>query len=132
VRASARLIREWHPQPTPTWITNVPSLRQPGLVEGFARALARALGLQYRAALEKHADVPEQKHLLNDILQCTNARDSFRADRSRVLLASPVLLVDDTVDSRWTLTVCAALLREAGSGPVIPFALAAAIGTARP
>lgn len=132
VRASARLIREWNPQPTPTWITNVPSLRRPGLVEGFARALARALGLQYRAALEKHADVPEQKHLLNDILQCTNARDSFRADRSRVLLASPVLLVDDTVDSRWTLTVCAALLREAGSGPVIPFALAAAIGTARP
>jgi len=36
----------------------------------------------------------------------------------------PVLLVDDIVDSRWTLTVAAWLLREAGSGPVWPLALA--------
>ncbi|MEW5926266.1 MAG: hypothetical protein AB1941_02150 [Gemmatimonadota bacterium] len=39
-------------------------------------------------------------------------------------IAGPVLLVDDTVDSRWTFTVVAALLRQAGSGPVFPFALA--------
>ena len=38
----------------------------------------------------------------------------------------PVLLVDDIVDSRWTLTVIAALILEAGSGPVWPLALAAA------
>ena len=36
----------------------------------------------------------------------------------------PVLLLDDMVDSRWTLTVCGFLLREAGSGPMFPFALA--------
>jgi ATP-dependent DNA helicase RecQ len=35
-----------------------------------------------------------------------------------------VLLVDDVVDSGWTLTVLAALLRQAGSGPVLPLALA--------
>jgi ATP-dependent DNA helicase RecQ len=33
-----------------------------------------------------------------------------------------VLLIDDIVDSKWTLTVIAALLRQAGSGPVFPFA----------
>jgi ATP-dependent DNA helicase RecQ len=38
----------------------------------------------------------------------------------------PVLLVDDVVDSGWTFTVLAALLREAGSGPVLPVALAIA------
>jgi len=37
-----------------------------------------------------------------------------------------VLLVDDLVDSRWTMTVAGALLREQGSGPVLPFALAEA------
>ena len=37
-----------------------------------------------------------------------------------------VLLVDDVVDSGWTLTVIAALMRQAGSGPVWPFALATA------
>jgi len=38
--------------------------------------------------------------------------------------SGPVLLVDDVVDSGWTLTVVAALLRQAGSGPVWPVALA--------
>ncbi len=38
----------------------------------------------------------------------------------------PVLLVDDVVDSRWTLTPGAVLLRQHGSGPVYPFALAKA------
>jgi ATP-dependent DNA helicase RecQ len=35
-----------------------------------------------------------------------------------------VLLIDDMVDSRWTMTVIAALLRQAGSEPVFPVALA--------
>ena len=35
----------------------------------------------------------------------------------------PVILVDDMVDSRWTLTVSAWLLRQAGSGEVWPMAL---------
>ena len=34
------------------------------------------------------------------------------------------LLVDDLVDSSWTMTLLAALLRSRGSGPVYPFALA--------
>ena len=34
------------------------------------------------------------------------------------------VLVDDMVDSRWTLTVSAWLLRRAGAGPVWPVALA--------
>ena len=42
------------------------------------------------------------------------------------LPALPVLLVDDVVDSRWTLTLGAVLLRQHGSGPVYPFALARA------
>ena len=37
-----------------------------------------------------------------------------------------VLLVDDVVDSRWTLTIIAALLRQAGCAAVWPFALATA------
>ena len=36
----------------------------------------------------------------------------------------PVLLVDDLVDSRWTLTVAARTLRQAGADAVLPFALA--------
>jgi ATP-dependent DNA helicase RecQ len=38
----------------------------------------------------------------------------------------PVLLIDDLVDSRWTLTVSAWLLRSNGSGEVLPMALSQA------
>ena len=38
----------------------------------------------------------------------------------------PVLLVDDMVDSGWTLTLASVLLQRQGSGPVYPFALAKA------
>src|SRR5690625_5178840 len=40
-------------------------------------------------------------------------------------LHGPVLLVDDLVDSRWTLTVAARELRLAGADAVLPLALAA-------
>jgi ATP-dependent DNA helicase RecQ len=39
----------------------------------------------------------------------------------------PVLLVDDLIDSRWTLTVVGAALLDAGSGPLSPFVLAKAV-----
>ena len=39
-------------------------------------------------------------------------------------LAGPVLLVDDLVSSRWTLTVAGRALRMAGAPGVLPFALA--------
>jgi ATP-dependent DNA helicase RecQ len=42
------------------------------------------------------------------------------------LPSAPVLLVDDVVDSGWTLTLLAVLLQQHGSGPVYPFALAKA------
>ena len=49
-------------------------------------------------------------------------------DGSVTVPAGPVLLVDDLVDSGWTLTVAGWLLRKSGSGPVHPFALAASSG----
>ena len=42
----------------------------------------------------------------------------------QVEIAGPLLLVDDVLDSGWTMTLGSALLRQAGSGPVYPFALA--------
>lgn len=39
-------------------------------------------------------------------------------------MPGPVLLVDDLVSSRWTLTVAARALRLAGAEAVLPLALA--------
>jgi len=38
--------------------------------------------------------------------------------------AGPILLVDDLVDTGWTMTVCARHLRQAGATAVLPLALA--------
>ncbi|HMG62220.1 MAG TPA: recombinase RecQ, partial [Streptosporangiaceae bacterium] len=39
-------------------------------------------------------------------------------------LEGPVLLVDDRIETGWTMTVAAKLIREAGAPAVLPFVLA--------
>jgi len=51
---------------------------------------------------------------------------SSKLGAAPILPPVPMLLVDDMVDSGWTLTLAAVLLRQHGSGPVYPFALAKA------
>jgi ATP-dependent DNA helicase RecQ len=38
--------------------------------------------------------------------------------------SGPILLVDDLIDTGWTMTLAARLLRQAGASSVLPFALA--------
>ena len=125
VEACADLVREWNPQPAPPWVTCIPSLRHPDLVRDFARRLAAALGLPFDTVLNKTDNRPEQKTMANSTQQARNIDGSLAISAQR-LRAGPVLLVDDMVDSRWTLTVAAWLLRSHGSGEVLPLALALA------
>lgn len=123
VEACVRLVREWNPQPAPAWVTSIPSLRHPDLVPDFARRLAAALNLPFDAVLEKTDNRPEQKTMANSTQQARNI-DGSLAISAQALRAGPVVLVDDMVDSRWTLTVAAWLLRSRGSGEVFPLGLA--------
>ncbi len=123
VTACEAMVRQWNPQPAPAWVTCVPSLRHPDLVPDFARRLAATLGLPFHAVLEKTDNRPEQKTMANSIQQARNI-DGSLAITAQPVPAGPVLLVDDMVDSRWTLTVAAWLLRTHGSGAVLPLALA--------
>lgn len=43
-------------------------------------------------------------------------------------LDGPVLLIDDRIETGWTMTVGAKLLREAGAPAVLPLALAVTTG----
>ena len=123
VKASVALIRErWQPDPEPAWVTFVPSRRHPQLVADFARRLAEALELPCQDVVRQVRDSRPQKSMQNSHQQYRNVAGTFSVDIS--VPAGPVLLVDDIVDSRWTLTAVGHMLREAGSGPVVPFALA--------
>ncbi len=124
--ASARAIRDrWHPTPPPTWVTALPSNARRGLVDAFARSLADLLGLPYVDALTVLAGAEQQNAMQNSAQQLRNAHRKLDIDGS-VVLPGPVLLVDDIVDSGWTLTVAGWLLRTHGSGAVHPFTLAVA------
>jgi ATP-dependent DNA helicase RecQ len=125
VAACLNMMREWHPRPTPIWVTCVPSLRHPELVPNFAQRLADGLGLPFHNVLAKTAARPEQKTMVNSTQQARNI-DGSLALNGRPIPHGPVLLVDDMADSRWTLTVSAWLLRKGGSGEVWPMALSQA------
>ena len=122
VEACAKMVGEWNPSPKPTWVTCIPSLRHPTLVPDFARRLAAALGLPFSEALIKTAERPEQKTMENSIQQARNVDGSLEVDVGQVH-SGPVILVDDMVDSKWTMTVAAWLLQRNGSGKVWPMAL---------
>jgi len=102
-------------------VSFVPSLRN-SKVNEFAKRLAEALGLDYLDVLEKKEARP-QKEMENSSWQCKNARDSF-AIKPGIAISTGTILVDDIVDSRWTLAACADLLGQAGCPCVFPFVLA--------
>ena len=123
VSATAQFLRgRWTASTQPAWITWVPSQRQHELIADFARRLGSELGLPVAEVLAKVLDTPPQKTMANSFFQCRNLDGAFE------VTATPppgrVLLVDDFVDSGWTFTILAMLLRQAGSGPVVPLALA--------
>lgn len=122
VSATAQLVETWKPQPAPTWVTCVPSLKRPILVPDFAQRLAVALGLPFYSCVRKVHDTRPQKEMQNSYQQTANLNGAFAVEITPEMHGA-VLLVDDMVDSRWTLTVIAALLRQKGSGSVFPLAL---------
>ena len=118
------IVERWQPDPWPAWVTCVPSNRHPTLVPEFAARVAEALSLPFVPAVAKVQDNAPQKEQENRFHQCHNLDGTFAVEER--LPEAAVLLVDDVVDSKWTLTVVAALLRQAGCSTVWPFALASA------
>lgn len=116
------IAQRWRPEPFPTWITCVPSLKHPELVPDFAQRLAARLKLPFKAVVSKAKVNEPQKLMQNKHHQCMNLEGAFAIGPD--LLEGPVLLVDDVVDSGWTFAIISAQLRQAGSGPVYPVALA--------
>lgn len=123
VQATYDMIQRWQPQPFPTWVTCIPSLTHPELVPNFAQRLAKKLGLPFVPCIIKIRQTSLQKDMTNSYQQAHNLDGAFKVYNWEGIRGN-VFLVDDIVDSRWTFTVVAALLRNAGSGKVFPLALA--------
>ena len=92
------------------------------MVSDFALRLSEKLGISCLSLLKK-SNSNQQKDMENSAFQCENALKSFSLAEGAVV-PEKILLVDDMVDSRWTLTVCGYILRSAGAEQVYPYALA--------
>ena len=98
----------------------VPSLRSEA-VRNFAGRLAVKMNMNVADLLAKSEAAP-QKAMKNSAHQCRNAMNSFSV--KRVKMPHKVILLDDVIDSGWTMTVCGYKLMERGCKEVYPFALA--------
>ena len=84
---------------------------------------SNALGLpliQVITCIKEHA---AQKTMHNSAQQAANV-DGVFAILPGTCQNGAVFLIDDMIDSGWTVTVSGYLLRRHGSGPVYPLALA--------
>ena len=126
--ACLQVLREWDWDERPAAVAWVPGLSRPRLVAALGEGLARAgrlrvlgpLGLAPGATLLPRANSTFRVRDLWTRFHVTPEQDAALPG-----LPGPVLLVDDLVDSRWTMTVAGRLLKRAGARAVLPFALAA-------
>ena len=131
IDAIAAILKRWDWADRPTWICPVPSRRRSGLVDAVAAALGTLGKLPVHRALAVASTAPTgfQSDQANSAHQVENVWNRFVVDPASSpaddVRSGPVLLVDDEVDSRWTVTVAAWQLSGAGTGRVLPFALRA-------
>ena len=86
--------------------------------EGFTLLISPLLSL-----MRNQIQAAERIGIRAETINSTNLDGAFSVDRGTVP-EGPVFLIDDMVDSRWTFSVIAALLRQAGCPAVFPLALA--------
>jgi ATP-dependent DNA helicase RecQ len=123
LQACVRVLAGWGWEQRPAAVVALPSRSHPLLVDSLARGLAEIGRLPYLGALEPVAGGPTGQPGGNSVFRLAGLWDRLSADDLEIP-AGPVLLVDDLVDSRWTMTVAARVLRQAGATAVLPFALA--------
>lgn len=128
VDAVVKVLAGWGWEQRPVAVVAMPARRRPQLVGSLAAELARLGRLPLLGALQLRGPGPTGDPGGNSAFRLAGVwgRLGVGADLASRLhgIPGPVLLVDDLVDSRWTLTVAARELRAAGAPAVLPFALA--------
>ncbi|WP_424529980.1 DEAD/DEAH box helicase [Sphaerisporangium viridialbum] len=119
--AVVMVLSSWRWAARPVSVVTVPSTTRPVLITTLGERLAAIGRLSYLGSLTYRQTPAGRQH---------NSAQRVRALRATLappvadVSGGPVLLVDDRVDTGWTMTMGAMLLREAGAPAVLPLALA--------
>jgi len=123
IRATVQVLASWDWAQRPDMVGHVASNRRPHLVADLAGRLANIGRLADLGPIPHRG--PTSTTRSNSALRLRDVWDSYRLpdDLTNQVAGRAVLLVDDTTDTGWTLTVVARLLRRAGAERVYPFVL---------
>jgi len=125
--AVVKVLAAWEWPQRPAGVVTLPSRTRPRLIAGLGERIAATGRLPYLGALDYAGNGPAGRQFnsaqrLQALWHAVAVPDPLRASVAE--LGGPVLAVDDRIESGWTMTVAAKLLREAGATAVLPFVLA--------
>ena len=135
VAAVVKVLAAWDWDQRPAGVVTLPSRTRPQLVASLGLRIAEIGriphigGLGYPAGAQPSRSAGHQHNSaqrLAAVWRELTLPEDVAAAAGR--LGGPVLLVDDRVETGWTMTVAARLLRQAGAPAVLPLALAISTG----
>ncbi|WP_299447343.1 RecQ family ATP-dependent DNA helicase [uncultured Phycicoccus sp.] len=128
LRACVPVLAEWGWAQRPVGVVAMPSRGRPQLVGSLATGLAEIGRLRFLGSLDLAHGGPTGEMGGNSAYRLAGVWERLvvgpELAAALATTPGPVLLVDDVVSTRWSLTVAGRALRLAGAPAVLPFALA--------
>ena len=88
----------------------------------IAKALSERTSIPYAELIKRCAKAAPQKKMKSTEERLQNARASYRAASNDSLKGKTVFLIDDTVTTGASISVCASILRKMGAREIIAVA----------
>ena len=118
------VLADWDWAVRPDCVVGIPSAHRPNSAQSLAQGLAAVGRMEYSGQLELLRDPGSPD--VNSAYRVKNLWDALRVgpQLEAAVAGRTVLLTDLEIASRWTMTIAARLLKQAGAAAVLPFALA--------
>jgi ATP-dependent DNA helicase RecQ len=133
IDAVVKVLAAWDWERRPAAVVTLPSRTRPALISSLGQRVAAVGRLPYLGALAytttdgSGARRHNSSHRLRSLWYALELPEDLR-DAIAGYPGGPVLLIDDRIETGWTMTVGAKLLMEAGTPAVLPLALAVTTG----
>ncbi|TYB38874.1 RecQ family ATP-dependent DNA helicase [Actinomadura chibensis] len=126
LNAVVQVLAAWDWPARPTGVVTIGSRSRPRLVSTFGHRIAEVGRLPYLGELAPVGDPSPRRHnsaqRLRSVWHSLTVPPDLAATVSNT--PGPLLLIDDRVETGWTMAVATRLLKEAGAQTVLPLTLA--------